>query len=155
MLNTVGKTKETRRETNDFCLDRLYRKGKLGTFPVAERRLKAGTRFMNDFRASLFSQRTTLNYDRLFVAGGSVGRAGPSDFRCDAADRYLNALKAVSPYGVYALHFLRDELNVAAFLKRFPLLNKGSRRTYAMVYRAINAMLDKLADFYDREAEKR
>ena len=154
MQNTAQKTKEKHKESNGFCLIGLYKKGKLGRFPVAERRLQAGMAFANDFRASLFSHRTTLNYDRLFTTRGGRGKTEASDFRCDATDRYFNALKAVEPYGVYALHFLRDERNIAAFLDRYPVLNKGSRRTYGMVYKAINAMLDKLADFYDR-VEKR
>lgn len=49
--------------------------------------------------------------------------------------------------------FLRDEQNVSAFLARYPVLNKGSRRTYKMVYLAVNKMLDKLVDFYDAEKD--
>lgn len=131
---------------------KLYEKGRLGKFPLAENRLRAGLMFMRDFRLSLFSQKTTIGYDGLFVSGGK-GKNDASDLRCDAADRYLRALKSVGVYGVYARHFLRDEQNVGAFLARYPVLNKGARRTYKAVYLAVNRMLDKLVDFYD--AEKR
>ena len=131
-------------------LIKLYNKGKLGTFPAAENRLRAGLLFMRDYRNSVFFKRMTRNYDGLFVAGNK-GKGEMSDFRCDAADRYLRALKAVEPYVVYALHFLRDELNIRAFLNKYPVLNRGSKRTYQTVYLAINKMLDKLSDFYDRD----
>lgn len=140
-------------KSTDVCvLIKLYEKGRLGKFPQAENRLRAGLLFMKDFRFSLFSQKMTGSYDKLFVPVGK-GKNDSSDLRCDAADRYLRALKAVGIYGVYALHFLRDEQNVGAFLTRYPILNKGTKRTYKMVYLAINKMLDKLVDFYD--AEKR
>lgn len=140
-------------KSSETCiLLKLYEKGRLGKFPQAENRLRAGLMFMKDFRFSLFSQKTTRSYDKLFVPG-IRGKNDSSDLRCDAADRYLRALKAVGIYGVYALHFLRDEQNVSAFLARYPVLNKGARRTYKMVYLAVNKMLDKLVDFYD--AEKR
>ncbi len=139
---------------NASVLVKLYNKGKLGTFPVAENRLRAGLLFMNDFRNSVFSGRITRNYDRLFVAGGR-GKSELSDLRCDAADRYLQALKAVKPYDVYALHFLRDELNVRSFLDKYPVLNRGSKRTYQAVYSAINKMLDRLSDFYDRNRKNK
>jgi len=138
---------------NESILVKLYKKGKLGKFPIAENRLKAGSLFIKDFQTSVFFQRTTRNYDRLFVMSGS-GKTEVSDFRCDAADRYLRALKHIEPYGVYALHFLRDEQNVRDFLIKYPVLNRGSRRTYQMVYLAINRMLDKLVTFYDLEKEK-
>ena len=140
-------------KSQDVCiLIKLYEKGRLGKFPQAENRLRAGLLFMKDFRFSLFSRKVTGSYDKLFVPVGKV-KGDTSDLRCDAADRYLRALKAVGVFGVYALHFLRDEQNVSSFLKRYPVLNKGSRRTYQMVYLAVNKMLDKLVDFYD--AEKR
>ena len=142
-------------ETGKCILLKLYEKGRLGKFPLAENRLRAGMTFMNDFRHSVFSQKTTTNYERLVVTGGCRGKNEISDLRCDAADRYLRALKSVAPYGVYALHFLRDEKNAAAFLARYPVLNSGNRRTYKMIYLAINRMLDRLAVFYDREHEKK
>lgn len=129
-------------------LIKLYQKGKLGKFPQAENRLRAGLMFMKDFRLSMFSQKTTRNYDRLFIAG-TKGNGDSSDISYNAADRYLKALKAVGIYSAYALHFLRDEQNVNDFLSRYPVLNKGSKRTYQMVYTAINQMLDRLVDFYD------
>ncbi len=129
---------------------KLYKKGRLGKFPQAENRLTAGLMFMKDFRFSLFSQKMTRNYDKLFVPSGR-GKNDFSDLRCDAADRYLQALKSVGAYRVYALHFLRDEQNVRAFLARYPILNQGSRRTYKMVYLGINKMLDKLIEFYDSQ----
>lgn len=135
-------------------LIKLYRKGRLGRFPEAEIRLKAGLMFMNDYRRSVFSQRITRNYDGLSVVRGAV-RSDFSSLRCDAADRYLKALKSVEPYGVYALHFLRDDANVRSFIGKYPVLNKGERRTYAMVYRALCRMLDKMAAFYDAEASQK
>ena len=129
-------------------LIKLYRKGRLGKFPEAENRLKAGLMFMCDYRRSVFSQRITRNYDALSV----VGKGANTDFsslRCDAADRYLKALKSVAPYGVYALHFLRDDGNVRSFLNKYPILNQGKRRTYNMVYFSLRRMLDKLTAYYD------
>ena len=143
-----------RERKNRSFLMKLYEKGRLGSFPAAENRLRAGMMFANDFKNSIFFQRTTTNYDKLFVTDGR-GKNGADDFRCDAAERYLRALKAIYPFGVYALHFLRDELNVADFIIRYPVLNRGSKRTYGMVYKAINVMLDKLAVFYDGERAKR
>ena len=137
-------------KSNETPILKLYVKGRLGKFPEAENRLRAGLLFMKDFRFSLFSQKTTRNYDKFFVSAGHGGN-DVSELRCDAADRYLRALKAVGVYGVYALHFLRDEENVCSFLKRYPILNKGSKRTYKTVYSAINKMLDKLIVFYDKE----
>ena len=144
---------KSERKNRSFLM-KLYEKGKLGSFPVAENRLRAGMLFANDFKNSVFSQRTTTNYDKLFVTDRGA-KNGADDFRCDAADRYLRALKSIYPFGVYALHFLRDELNVADFIVKYPVLNHGSKRTYRMVYKAINIMLDKLAVFYDRERAKR
>ena len=138
---------------NESVLLKLYKKGKLGKFPIAENRVKAASLFIRDFQASVFFQRTTRNYEGLFVTGRG-GKSEASDFRCDAADRYLRALKYIEPYGVYALHFLRDERNVRDFLIKYPILNKGSRRTYQMVYLAINRMLDRLVAFYDLEKDK-
>ena len=135
---------------NESVLIKLYKKGKLGKFPVAENKVKAASLFIRDFQTSVFFQRTTRNYDGLFVSGRG-GKSEASDFRCDVADRYLRALKYIEPYGVYALHFLRDDLNVHDFLVRYPVLNKGSRRTYQMVYLALNRMLDRLVAFYDSE----
>ena len=153
MENAVRKIRVLR--DNESCLFRLYKKGKLGKSPAAEIRLRAGARFMRDYGASVFSQRTTTNYERLFVPSSGGGKSfDPSDRRYDAADRYLRALKAVAPYGVYALHFLRDEKNVAAFLAKYPVLLSGNRRTYKAVYLSINRMLDKLAAFYDSDGEK-
>ena len=152
MENAVRKVRISRED--ESCLFGLYRKGKLGRPPVAEDRLKAGIRFMSDYGASVFSQRTTTNYERLFVPSGGRGPYDPSERRYDAADRYLRALKAVAPYGVYALHFLRDEKNVAAFLAKYPVLLSGNRRTYKAVYLSINRMLDKLSAFYDSDGEK-
>ncbi len=145
MQNTL-KIKEKSADVSPLI--KLYQKGRLGEFPQAENRLRAGMMFMKDFRLSMFSQKTTRNYDRLFVAGAK-GKGDFSDLSYNAADRYLKALKAVGIYSVYALHFLRDEQNIRTFLSRYPVLNKGSKRTYGMVYRAINKMLDKLVDFYD------
>ena len=142
-------------ETGKCPLLKLYKRGRLGKFPLAENRLRAGMAFMNDFRHSFFFQKTTTNYERLIVTGTRHGGNEMSGLHCDAADRYLRALKSVAPYGVYALHFLRDEKNAAAFLARYPVLNSGNRRTYRMIYLAINRMLDKLVVFYDREHEKR
>ena len=134
-------------------LTELFRKGKLGVFPDADRRLKAGIMFMRDYNRSFFTQRTTRNYDRLFLIDGA-GKGDFSDSAHEAADRYLKALNAVGVYGVYAIHFLRDELNVSAFIAKYPVLNGGSKRTYRMVYLAINKMLDRLVGFYDAEKEK-
>ncbi|MBR1777821.1 MAG: hypothetical protein IJ752_04470 [Alphaproteobacteria bacterium] len=131
-------------------LVKMYEKGQLGKFPEAENRLRAGLLFMKDFQMSVFSPRTTRNYDKLFIINGGRGNR-EADFRCDAADRYLRALKSVGAYSVYALHFLRDEQNVRSFIAKYPVLNHGSKRTYQMVYLALNKMLDLLAAFYDRE----
>lgn len=139
-----------RRGEEKNILMSLYEKGRLGDFPVAQERLRAGVLFMNDFKASVFSQRTIRDYNRMFFVDGK-GKNDASDFRYDAADRYMRALKHVGVYGVYALHFLRDEENVRSFLIKHPVLNKGCRRTYKMVYLAINKMLDKLSDFYNSE----
>ena len=128
----------------------LYEKGRLGAFPVAEERLRAGLLFMKDFKASVFSQRTIRDYNKMYFIDGG-GKNDVSESRYDAADRYMRALKFIGVYGVYALHFLRDEENVRSFLIKHPVLNKGSRRTYKMVYLAINKMLDKLSDFYNSE----
>lgn len=134
-------------KNNTAVLIKLYRKGRLGGFPDAENRLKAGLIFMNDYRRSVFSQRVTGNYDGLHIVGGAKNEY--SSLRCDAADRYLKALKSIKPYGVYALHFLRDDGNVRSFLDKYPVLNQGRHRTYDMVYRAICRMLDGLVAFYD------
>lgn len=149
----MEKPMETRNKANEketFVLIKLYEKGKLGTFPKAENRLRAGLLFARDFKASLFSRKMTRDYDKLFVVDGGR-KDGFSEMRCDAADRYLRALNFIGAYGVYARHFLRDEQNVRSFLARYPVLNCGSKRTYRAVYLAINRMLDKLVDFYDRE----
>ena len=140
-------------DKRESVLIKLYKKGKLGKFPVAENKVKAAFLFIKDFQSSIFFQRTTRNYDGLFITGRGR-KSEASDFRCDAADRYLRALKYIEPYGVYALHFLRDDQNVHDFLLKYPILNQGSRRTYQMVYLAINRMLDKLTAFYDLEKEK-
>lgn len=150
----MEKEVKIRAGTSDMCvLLKMYQKGQLGRFPVSDVRLKAGLTFMNDYRKSLFSHRTTMNYEGLRVAGGRGGNGadGVDGLRCDAADRYLRALKHIEPYGVYARHFLRDERNVADFLERYPVLDKGSKRTYKAVYLAINKMLDGLAAFYAGE----
>ncbi|GEM_PF-2428657 len=150
----MEKEVKIRAGTSDMCvLLKMYQKGQLGRFPVSDVRLKAGLAFMNDYRKSLFSHRTTMNYEGLRVAGGRGGNGadGVDGLRCDAADRYLRALKHIEPYGVYARHFLRDERNVADFLERYPVLDKGSKRTYKAVYLAINKMLDGLAAFYAGE----
>ena len=150
----MEKEVKIRAGTSDMCvLLKMYQKGQLGRFPVSDVRLKAGLTFMNDYRKSLFSHRTTMNYEGLRVAGGHGvnGADGVDGLRCDAADRYLRALKHIEPYGVYARHFLRDERNVADFLERYPVLDKGSKRTYKAVYLAINKMLDGLAAFYAGE----
>ena len=151
VVENKEKERISRKETS--ILIELFVKGKLGVFPVADKRLKAGLLFIRDYRKSVFSQKTTQNYDRLFlVDSGKSGDFG--DYRYDAADRYLKALKSVGLYRVYALHFLRDELNVSDFIAKYPVLNRGKKRTYRMVYQAINRMLDGLASFYDAEAEK-
>lgn len=150
----MEKEVKIRAGTSDMCvLLKMYQKGQLGRFPVSDVRLKAGLAFMNDYRKSLFSHRVTTDYAGLRVAGGRGGNGadGVDGLRCDAADRYLRALKHIEPYGVYARHFLRDERNVADFLERYPVLDKGSKRTYKAVYLAINKMLDGLAAFYAGE----
>ena len=134
-------------------LVKLYKNGKLANFPYSENRLTARLMCVKDYHFSLFSQKTTLNYDRLFVSG-KTGKYEGRDLRCDAADRYLRALKFMGNYGVYALHFFFFFQNDRSFLLRHPVLNKGSQRTYKMVYQALNAMLDKLIAFYDQEAKK-
>ena len=131
MEKPVAKIKRISEKTT---LIKMYEKGKLGKTPTAENRLRAGVRFAADWRASLFNPKITRNYDRL----------------CDAADRYLRALKRLGSFGVYARHFLRDEGNIREFLLKYPVLN-GTKATYAAVYRAINAMLDELDDFYRSE----
>lgn len=146
MEQTVAKFKRVNEKTT---LVKMYETGKLGKSPVAENRLRAGVRFAADWRASLFNPKITRNYDRLFVRGGKGGSDAP-DWRCDAADRYLRALKRLGDSGVYARHFLRDEGNVREFVLKYPVLN-GSKATYAAVYRAIGAMLDELVDFYRSE----
>ena len=150
----MEKEVKVRAGTSEICvLLKMYQKGQLGRFPVSDVRLKAGLAFMNDYRRSLFSHRTTTDYAGLQVAAGRGrnGADGVDGLRCDAADRYLRALKYIEPFGVYARHFLRDERNVADFLERYPVLDKGSKRTYKTVYRAINKMLDGLAAFYAGE----
>lgn len=150
----MEKEAKVRAKASEICvLLKMYQKGRLGRFPVSDVRLKAGLMFMNDYRKSLFSQRTTTDYGALRVAGGRGRNVadGVDGLRCDAADRYLRALKHIEPYGVYARHFLRDERNVADFLERYPVLNKGSKRTYKAVYLGIVKMLDGLADFYAGE----
>lgn len=145
---------KVRTRASEVCvLLKMYQKGRLGRFPVSDIRLKAGLMFMNDYRKSLFSHRTTTDYAGLQVAAGRGrnGADGVDGLRCDAADRYLRALKYIEPFGVYARHFLRDERNVADFLERYPVLDKGSKRTYKTVYLAINKMLDGLAAFYAGE----
>ena len=147
------RTKKKRISKKDgSILIELFKKGKLGCFPLADKRLKAGLLFMRDYNCSVFSQKMTRNYDRLFLVDGGNCK-DLDDFRYDTADRYLRALKSVGVYNVYALHFLRDERNVRAFLEKYPVLNQGSKRTYLMVYLAINKMLDKLVAFYDKERE--
>lgn len=146
MEKPVAKIKRISEKTT---LIKMYEKGKLGKTPTAENRLRAGVRFAADWRASLFNPKITRNYDRLFVQGGKNGADAP-DWRCDAADRYLRALKRLGSFGVYARHFLRDEGNIREFLLKYPVLN-GTKATYAAVYRAINAMLDALDDFYRSE----
>ncbi len=52
-------------KSSETCiLLKLYEKGRLGKFPQAENRLRAGLMFMKDFRFSLFSQKTTRSYDK-------------------------------------------------------------------------------------------
>ena len=148
VVENKEKERISRKETS--ILIELFVKGKLGVFPVADKRLKAGLLFIRDYGKSVFSQKTTQNYDRLFlVDSGKSGDFG--DYRYDAADRYLRALNALGAYSVYARHFLRDEQNIRSFLKKYPVLNQGSKRTYRMVYLAINKMLDKLVCFYEKE----
>ena len=72
----------------------------------------------------------------------------------NAAERYFKALKAVKKYEIYALHFLRDEQNAHQFILKYPVLCGDSVPTYRTIYRTLCALLDKLADFYEKEEKK-
>lgn len=128
---------------------KLYQKGKLGTFPIAMNRVRAGLMLMKDYRFSLFSVRTTRAYDSM-PSGSKNGYADAAVSRQDAADRYLGAIKAVGEYRIYALHFLRDDLNIRDFILKNPVLNNGSKTTYKMIYKALCETLDRLVVYYDR-----
>lgn len=129
-------------------LVKMFKKGKLGAFPASMNRLRAGLMLTNDYRFSFFTPKVTASYEQP-VSRGNAGAGGAMVSRYDAADRYLQALKAVGKYRLYALHFLRDDKNVLAFISENPVLNKGQKTTYKTVYRSVNAMLDLLVDFYD------
>lgn len=136
------------RKSDAPCLIKMFKKGKLGAFPAGMNRLRAGLMLMNDYRFSFFTPKVTASYEQPLIKG-SAGAGAAMVSRYDAADRYLRALKAVGKFRLYALHFLRDDKNVLAFISENPVLNKGQKATYKTVYRGVNAMLDLLVDFYD------
>lgn len=136
------------RKSEAPVLLKILKKGKLGHFPACMNRLRAGLMLANDYRFSFFMPKVTASYEQPLIKGRS-GAGAAMVSRYDAADRYLQGLKAVGKYRLYALHFLRDDKNVLAFISENPVLNKGHKTTYKMVYRNINAMLDILVDFYD------
>ena len=134
---------------NSIELINLFRKGRLGAFPISVLRVRAGLRLMNDYRMSIFMPKMTRDYSDFVIKGRSFPSFGASESRVDAADRYLAAVKAVGKYEVYLIHFLRDEGTVRSFLLKNPLLNKGRKTTYKSIYKALCDMLDLLAAHYD------
>ena len=137
-------------------LVKMFRSGKLGTYPVCLDRFRSGVRLMQDYRFSAFVPKVTMTYDPTARIKG--GKTGAEDAFCGgraAAQRYLDALKYVGEYGVYLQHFLRDEGNVLSFIQKYPVLDGGNAATYRAVYKSLRTMLDKLTEFYAAEDEKR
>lgn len=154
----MNKTSSMRQSREGDCfgiLGKMFRSGKLGKYPVCLDRFRSGVRLMRDYRFSSFVPKVTVSYgETAFIKGGRAGFDEWHGGRRAAAQRYLDALKYVGKYGVYALHFLRDEGNVRSFVLKYPVLNGGNTATYRLVYKALCETLDLLTEFYEKEDEK-
>lgn len=147
----LAQKNEYKTEDTPFLV-KLYYRGRLGAFPESVNRLRVGLMLMKDYHYSIFKERITSSYSPTGICrGGAAGYSDALVSRQDAAVRYLKALKAVGKYRIYALHFLRDDMNVRSFILQYPILNKGCKQTYGAVYEALCRMLDMLVDFYDSQ----
>lgn len=154
---TKPEKKRTKTDGKEECgvLVKMFRSGKLGRYPLCLDRFRAGVRLMQDYRFSSFVPKITSSYDETaFIRSGRHGSEEWCGGRQAAAQRYLDALKYVWKYGVYVLHFLRDEENVRSFIFKHHVLNEASVTTYRAVYKALCETLDLLAEFYAKEDEK-
>lgn len=154
-MNKGANMKRSRNEDGFGVLGKMFRSGKLGKYPVCLDRFRSGVRLMRDYGFSSFVPKVTMSYgETAFIKGGNFGADEWNGGRRAAAQRYLDALKYVGKYGVYALHFLRDEGNVRTFVLKHPVLNGGNVTTYRAVYKALCEMLDLLTEFYLKEDQK-